>query len=49
LTSQCAASEPSASSTTEGKSAQLTNQFSPSAAVRVSDHPAPSRAANLNA
>src|SRR5262245_16719388 len=34
LASQCAASEPSGKTTIEGKSAQLTNQFVPSAITR---------------
>src|SRR5215211_7366310 len=49
FTSQCAASDPSASATTDGKSAQLTNQLSPSATVRASDHPEGSRDAKRSA
>src|SRR5688500_5129231 len=45
LTSQCAANEPSFRSITDGKSAQLTNQLSPSETVRASPHPFRSSAA----
>src|SRR5262245_24669 len=47
--SQCAASDPSASLTTEGTSAQFTNQSSPDATVRAGDQPDAVRSANFNA
>ena len=46
--SQCAASVPSSSRTTEGTSAQFTNQSVPDAAVRGSDQPDAVRCANFN-
>src|SRR5262245_47144000 len=46
LTSQWAASELSGSATIEGKSAQLTNQFDPSAMTRGVDQPPFSSVAN---
>src|SRR5690606_20540415 len=39
-TSQCAASEPSGSATTDGKSAQFTKKCGPRATVRAADHAA---------
>src|SRR5687768_10857308 len=46
--SQCAASDPSASRTTDGTSAQFTNQSRPAATLRASDHPVGVRSATLS-
>ncbi len=46
--SQCAVSRPSAAGTTDGKSAQLTNQSSPAATVRAALQDEPCHVANLS-
>src|SRR5690606_7869302 len=46
--SQCPTSDPSARRSTDGTSAQLTNQSVPEATVRTSDHPAAVRSANFS-